>query len=117
MKEIIGENYTKLDDNVSFQLVRTNPVLTSNVKLMYDGSNMFLESFDANNKINSSNYKKYRVFYNNLYNDDLSEYWRNISDDSVYEISNNTDIYESKIELLSENYDKKFGYLEPLYIK
>ena len=29
--------YVKLDDGVSFSLVRTNPKLTTNTKLMYNG--------------------------------------------------------------------------------
>ena len=54
MKKITGGNYVRLDDNVRFQLVETNPVLTTNIKLMYDNSNMFLETYNTDNIDNTN---------------------------------------------------------------
>ena len=43
MRKIFDGNYKKLDDDVSFQILRTNPRLTTNTKLLYDGESMYLE--------------------------------------------------------------------------
>lgn len=117
MKKILGaKNYKKLDHNVSFQLARTNPVLTSNVKLVYDGSNMFLDSYDVNDTLKSETFKKNRVFCNDLYNKNLKDYWSRNTDDSMFDISEDVDMYKCGV-VLPDNYDNKFGYIAPLYIK
>ena len=72
MKKITGGNYVRLDDNVSFQLVETNPVLTTNIKLMYDNSNMFLETYNTDNIDNTN---KSRIYPNGFYNKDLIKFW------------------------------------------
>ena len=55
-------SYTKLADrNVSFGLIRTNPKLTSNVKLTVDSAgDLWLNSIDAVNELTNRKYKKYR---------------------------------------------------------
>ena len=40
--------------NTSFGVVRTNPKLTTNVKLLYNGENLYLESFNANAQLANS---------------------------------------------------------------
>ena len=48
--ELFDKNpsYIRLDDDVSFQLLRTNPKLTTNVKLLYDGKNVYMDSYSVN---------------------------------------------------------------------
>lgn len=117
MKKILGaKNYKKLDGSVSFQLARTNPALTTNVKLVYDGSNMFLESYDANDKLKSDKFKRNRIFCNDLFNRNLKDFWMKLDDDSMFDISSDVDMYKSCVEK-PQNYDNDFGYIAPLYIK
>ena len=63
-----------MDEDMSFQLMRTNPVLTTNTKLMYDGSSMWMESFDASTQLTSQRYKNYQVYQNGYYNEDLKKF-------------------------------------------
>ena len=52
----------------SFGLLRTNPKLTTNVKLIADSKDgLFLESFDANDELSKSKYKGYKVINADLH--------------------------------------------------
>ena len=53
-------NFTQiLNDEASFQLIRTNPKLTGNVKFTVDSNdNMWLNSIDANEELSKSMYKR-----------------------------------------------------------
>ena len=56
----------------SFGIIRTNPKLTSNVKLIADSNDLlYLESFDANRELSKSKYKGYKVSSNGDYYFDL----------------------------------------------
>ncbi len=51
-----------LQDEASFQIVRTNPKLTGNVKLTVDSNDkMWLNSIDANEELSKSIYKRFAV--------------------------------------------------------
>ena len=54
-------NYVRLDDDVSFQILRTNPRLTTNTKLMYDGENLYMDSYQATPLLSTLEYKHHRV--------------------------------------------------------
>ena len=44
----------------SFQLIRTNPRLTTNIKLVVDSSyNLYFESFDSSRDLSNQQYKHY----------------------------------------------------------
>ena len=89
----IEKNY-KLD-NVSKPLLRTNPKLSTNVKLVVDSSdNIYLDSFNANQNLSDSKYKRYELSKDSSYAYDLSRYYN----------SNNTPI-DSTFEVLREYSD------------
>ena len=71
--EIDSQNikYVKLDDGVSFSLVRTNPKLTTNTKLMYNGKKMYMESYASSELLNRTTYKNVSVKQNSSYNKDI----------------------------------------------
>ena len=51
-----------LQDEASFQLVRTNPKLTGNVKLTIDSNDaMWLNSIDVNEELSKSIYKRVAI--------------------------------------------------------
>jgi hypothetical protein len=133
MKKVLGGNntYTKLDDNVSFSLIRTNPVLTTNVKLMYDGDNIYLESYNADTNLSTLDYKHKKVSSNGLFNQDIKDFWSGTVS-SIYKTyhksldtttCNNVDnIYENTYwcgvePIISELYDQEYGCIAPLYLK
>ena len=66
--------YVKLDDGVSFSLVRTNPKLTTNTKLMYNGSKMYMESYASSELMNRAKYKNVSVKQNSTYNKDIARF-------------------------------------------
>ena len=74
MSKIFNGNYIRLDDDVSFQLVRTNPILTTNTKLMYDGEKMYLESYDANPTLVTQKYKNVSIKGTSPFNRDIRNF-------------------------------------------
>lgn len=67
----------KLLENTSFQLIRTNPKLSTNIKLVYDGNDMFLESFSANEQLSESKFKSFKISGNSTYNQDVYNFYEN----------------------------------------
>ena len=60
----------------SFGLLRTNPKLSSNVKILVDSQDsVFLESFSANDELSKSKYKKYTVSSQGDYYFDLYRFY------------------------------------------
>ena len=54
------ENNGKLDF-ISKPILRTNPKLSSNVKVVVENDNMYLESFNATTELADARYKKYII--------------------------------------------------------
>jgi hypothetical protein len=125
----------KLIDNTSFGLIRTNPKLTTNVKLVVDSKyNMYLESFDANSELSKSKYKANRVSNQSSYEYDLSKFYRygetpsEITHD-VYRKFSDLNIkadYSEQFEfqynygatsINSKEYDEEFGILAPIWLE
>ena len=78
-------NYVRLDDDVSFQILRTNPRLTTNTKLMYDGENLYMDSYQATPLLSTLKYKHHRVWKTGLFNRDLRNFHRR-SNQTLYRI-------------------------------
>ena len=66
--------YVKLDDGVSFSLVRTNPKLTTNTKLMYNGKKIYMESYPASPLLNRTQYKNVSIKQNSTFNKDIANF-------------------------------------------
>jgi hypothetical protein len=103
---------TKLLENSSFALVRTNPKLTTNVKLVVDSTDrLYLESFDANAELSKAKYKAFKVSEKSSYDFDLSRFYRSgetpaeISFD-VLRISSDLSVKES----YGEQYEFQYNY-------
>jgi hypothetical protein len=58
----------------SFNLVRTNPSLTTNIKIVSDNEKVYLESIDADPLLSKSMYKKFEVT-GGLYANDLHKFY------------------------------------------
>lgn len=124
-------DYVRLDDDVSFQIMRTNPKLTTNVKLLYDGKNLYMDSYSANPLLSSNNYKNYKVLKTGLYNDDLKRFLLG-SSSSAYEVGQNMEntivgdsfdnqfenIYWSGCESINSSvYPQSMGFVAPIYLR
>ena len=54
------ENNGKVD-HLSKPILRTNPKISSNIKVVVEDDNMYLESFDASTELADSKFKKYVI--------------------------------------------------------
>ena len=62
-------------DFISRPILRTNPKLSTNIKIVVEDDNLFLESFDASEQLSDFKYKKKRISKNGQYAYDLSRFW------------------------------------------
>ena len=123
--------YVKLDDGVSFSLVRTNPKLTTNTKLMYNGKKMYMESYPSGELLNRIQYKNVSVKSNSTYNKDIANFLTGSGTQaySVYKKFSDTAIsssYDNQFENMywcgaeyinSSFYDEEIGFVAPLYLR
>ena len=123
--------YVKLDDGVSFSLVRTNPKLTTNTKLMYNGKKMYMESYASSELLNRSTYKNVSVKQNSTYNKDIANFLTG-SGSQAYKVYQNlsniviSNSYDNQFETFywcgaeyidSSFYDEEIGFVAPLYLR
>ncbi len=123
--------YVKLDNGVSFELVRTNPKLTTNTKLMYNGKNIYMESYASSSLLNRMTYKNVPIKSNSLYNKDIAKFLLG-SGSQAYSVYQNfsdvvvSDSYDNQFETLywcgaeyidSSFYTEEIGFIAPLYLR
>ena len=123
--------YVKLDDGVSFALVRTNPKLTTNTKLMYNGKRMYMESYASSELLNRTMYKNVSVRSNSTYNKDIARFLTG-SGSQAYNVYQNfsdiaiSDSYDNQFETTywcgaeyidSSFYTEEIGFVAPLYLR
>jgi len=123
----------RLLDKASFSLIRANPKLTTNVKVVTNGSDIFLESFSANTELSSSTFKTFKVDEASTYDKDLYRFYQNgnfpkaLAYD-VYQQFRDTSVlaeYNSQYEMFysagtesinSEAHTEDMGMLAPLWL-
>ena len=120
-------------DKASYSLVRTNPKLTGNVKLLTNGTDLYLESFSANNELSSAKFKSFKVDGSLTYDQDVFNFFKRGSfpPELAYEVFQefkDTSVlssYENQYEmfysagarsLASEVYTEDIGMLAPLWL-
>jgi hypothetical protein len=64
-------------DKASYSVVRTNPKLTGNVKLVTNDTDLYLESFSANTSLASSSFKAFKIDGNLTYDQDVFKFFKN----------------------------------------
>ena len=123
----------KLLDNVSYALVRTNPKLTANVKLVTNGDNLYLESFNANTELSSSKFKAFKISGDSTYDQDVHRFFNlgNFPQDLAFQLNqqfSDTDVlpafkdqYEMQYSagtesVASESYTEDMGMLAPIWL-
>jgi len=120
-------------DKASYSLVRTNPKLTGNVKVVSDGTDIYLESFSANTRLSSQKFKAFKVDGTSTYDQDVFKFFENgkFPKEAAYEIfqeyeddavlSNYRNQYEmfycaGTRSVASESYPQSLGTLAPLWL-
>jgi len=70
----------------SFGLLRTNPKITTNVKLVVDSvGDISLSAFDANRTLSDSRFKKFPVNSLGKYSDDIFNFFKGVSLSEIFE--------------------------------
>ena len=124
------------DDQASYALLKTNPKISGNVKLTTDSNgDIWLNSFDANDELANSSYKKYAISPSSTYQRDLHYFFKKGKTPSnivfePYQFDNqylNTkrtfeqqydNFYNYGVEQLrSKLYDEDFTFLAPLWLR
>tara|TARA_B100000768_G_scaffold116907_1_gene108195 strand:- start:7639 stop:12429 length:4791 start_codon:yes stop_codon:yes gene_type:complete len=117
MAKIINNNIEgSSDKSRSFALLRTNPKLTSNVKLITDeGGDIYLSSIKASRTLAQSEYQKYPISDSGEYCRDIAQFYGRLSKDERYQVGREfTDLgisadYSAQYENLY-NYGASFNY-------
>jgi hypothetical protein len=120
-------------DKASYSLVRTNPKLTGNVKLVTNGNDLYLESFSANTELSSSSFKAFKVDGSLTYDQDVFNFFKKgkFPIDLAYEVFQEfRDVsvlssYANQYEMFysygtrsisSESYSEDLGILAPIWL-
>ena len=90
--------------NNSFQLLRTNPGLTTNVKLVVSSDYKFyLESFNTNSQLSDQKYKHFSISKNNLYENQIVKFYDGLSSQLAFDVK-----YDSDDSTVFSKYDQQF---------
>ena len=92
-------------DFLSKPLLRTNPKLTTNVKIVVSDDQLYLESFDATDQLSASGYKRFIIDSNGSYAYDIAKFWNknNTPSDLQYKVKRSHSDYS-----VLDSYDKQF---------
>lgn len=118
----------------SFGLVRTNPLITGNIKFTVDSKNgLWLNTIDANTILAQDMFKRFPINTTRSYPSNVKTFFnqKNISTDVIYEVYKEIDPtkvshdYKDQYDffyfagakyLNSIQYDERFTYFAPLYV-
>ncbi len=119
--------------NNSFQLLRTNPALTTNVKLVVSSDyKLYLESFDTNKQLSDQKFKHFSINMNHLYEDQIINFYDGLSSELAFDVKydgDNVDVYSTYdkqfddiywggAKSVEDNwYAEDYEYLAPLFIR
>jgi len=126
----MGNNYI-IDG--SFQLIRTNPLLTTNLQIVVASNyNLYLESINSHKFLNDDIYKHFSMTKNTYLEDKIPEFYNNLPINIAFCVKYDDDkdlvytdyqqqfdsIYWSGASKIKENifYKEEFEYFAPLYI-
>lgn len=117
-----------------FQLVRTNPLLTGNLKLTISSDgNLWFNSIDANSELTKDNYKHYPVDPGKSHSSQVKNFFGDSPQgDVIFDLQLKVDVlhssnkYEDQYDfsnyfsgakyLASKYYTERFSFLAPLYL-
>lgn len=86
----------------SISLLRANPALTTNVKLVVDSNyNLYLESYSANTELSNKKYKKYLINSEVFLSERIASFYKDLPVDIAFEVKN--DIKSDNIQKSYEN--------------
>ena len=88
----------------SFSLIRTNPKLTTNVKLVVNTNyELFLESFDSNTELSQDRFKKFQFNKNNFYDELVPYFYKGIPASTAFSVK-----YSDDSDKMFTDYEKQY---------
>ena len=119
--------------NKSFQLIRTNPLLTTNFKVVVSSDySIYLESFNTNSELDNVKYKHFSLYKNDYLENKLPIFYDKLPIDLAFDVryKNDNNIIQTKYEYQFDTtyyagagyiedqwHKEEFEYLAPLYIR
>lgn len=90
-KSDISSTYINLQnvsvDNASYELLRTNPKLTGNIKVVIDSENdIYIDTFKVNDALSKEKYRKVPVSYKDYYGSNVMSIFRNVQSKDLYDV-------------------------------
>ncbi len=98
-------------DDFSFALLRTNPALSTNAKLVVDSTgNIFMDAFVADQELAKSSYRKYPInAETGSYSYDLAKYFGNLPNDIKYRPARTASDYTVYTDYANQ-YEMQYSY-------
>lgn len=136
--QVTGNAYpraTKMNlPNVSYALLRTNPKLTGNVKVVVDSNgNLYLDTFKVSTTLSERRYRHIKVDADNYYGQDLMMAFSSVPNQDFYKVEDKCyplfttaqtynsqyyDLYYAGVKTNDDRmYSENFAMLAPLCIK
>jgi hypothetical protein len=120
--------------DVSYTLLRTNPKLTGNVKVVVDSSdNIYLDTFKVSDTLSNRKYRHIKVGYDSYYGSSLMKFFKDMPAQDLYKVEDKCfnmfttvqsykdqyyDTYFSGVKTNDDKmYSENFALLAPLCIK
>ena len=119
-------------DDISFGILRTNPKLTTNIKLVVDSNGLlFMDSIEANSALSNTSFKKVAVNPSGLYSLDVSRFYNQLPVNLRYEVlRKDSDLsvfaeyskqYETQYQYgarfnATKLYDEQYKFFAPLWL-
>lgn len=119
--------------DTSFQLLRTNPTLTTNIKIVVNSEyKLFLESFNVNKQLSNEKYKHYFLSSESRFETSVVSFYDGLPINLAFDVKydNDNDIqytnYDNQFDttyfmganqIEDQWYNEEFEYFAPLYLK
>ena len=117
----------------SFQLIRTNPLLTTNIEIVIDSNyGLYLESINSHKYLSSDLYKHFNISKESQIEDKIPEFYKNLPINIAYYVKDDSDkdvvyseyskqfdnTYWGGVSKVKDNiyYNEEYEYFAPLYI-
>ena len=93
------------NSSVSYGLLRANPKLTGNIKVVIDSnSDIYLDTFKVSETLQQKRYRHIKIGYNDYYGEDVMTKFRSVPSSELYKV--NTDCFN--IFTTVQNYSMQF---------
>jgi len=116
----------------SFQLIRTNPRLTTNIKVVVSSNyNLYLESFDSSKELSDDRYKHHLLSIDTMLENDVPKFYDGLPKNIAFTPKSENDVdvmydtYDNQFdevyfsgadEIEDTSYLEEFEYFAPLYV-